>query len=483
MGAISKNDRISVGIKGADEILRGGLLKGQVYLVAGGPGSGKTIFGEHFLAAGLKAGEKVLFISMAEHENQIRKNMQLLGFDHSSIHFLDLTPNPDFFVESKAYDIFSPSEVERQPTSDLIITAVKSAKPSRIFIDAITQFRYLSTDEFQFRKQVLSLFQFLREQNATVIFTAESTVNQPDDDLRFMCDGIIQLRNVNGVRSISIEKFRGSSFRNGYHTLKISSNGIAVFPRLLPEEHHVAFVSTPIPSGIPEVDLMLSGGLEGGTVSMITGPSGIGKTSLGLHFLNEAVKQGFRSVLYSFEEETDLLTERSRGIGIPLDDMMKTGLSIVHVEPLLYYPDEFANMIRQEVEEKKAKFIMLDSAMGYKLSMQGEDLTRHLHAITKYLKNMGVTILLISETEYITGEFRATDIGISYLTDNLLFMRYYELNGALHRSIGVLKKRVTDHEKTLREFRITSEGFKVGEPLTGVQGILRGVPEIINKGD
>ncbi len=480
----NKKDRISVGIDGIDEILEGGFLKGQVYLICGGPGSGKTIFGEHFLDTGVKDGEHVLFISMAEHEPQIKTNMQNLGLDTNGISFLDLTPNPDFFLESKAYDIFSPAEVERQPTSELIINAVKSARPTRVLIDALTQFRYLSSDEFQFRKQVLSLFQFLKEQKATVVITSEGSAQQPDDDLKFLCDGIIQLNNHNGIRTISVPKFRGSSFRSGEHTMRITKTGIKVFPQLLPEEHHKEFVPTPIPSGIPEIDQMLAGGLESGTITIITGPSGVGKTSLGLSFMKEAAKSQGRSVIYCFEEDLDTLIARSQGINIPISELIKrNALSLVHVEPQLYFPDEFANMVRAEVEANHPKMIMIDSIAGYKISMRGEDLTSHLHSLCKYLKNMGTSVLLINESEYITGEFRATEVGISYLADNLIFMRYYEFDGAMHRSIGILKKRVTNHEKTIREYQITSEGIKVGIPLKGIQGILRGIPEFIKKGD
>jgi len=114
---------------------------------------------------------------------------------------------------------------------------------------------------------------------------------------------------------------------------------------------------------------------------------------------------------------------------------------------------------------------------GYRLSLRGEDLTAHLHALGRYLKNMGVTMLLLTEVEHVTGEFRITDVGISYLADNVIFLRYLELRGEIRKAIGVLKKRTSDFEKTLREFSITRYGVKVGRPLTELRGLLRGVPE------
>jgi circadian clock protein KaiC len=123
---------------------------------------------------------------------------------------------------------------------------------------------------------------------------------------------------------------------------------------------------------------------------------------------------------------------------------------------------------------------MLDSTAGYRLSLRSGNLVGHLHALCKYLQNMGVAVLLISEIEAITGEFRATEAGISYLADNIVFLRYLEIQGELRRAIGVLKKRLSSFEPTLREIEITRYGIKVGKPLTELRGILRGMPEWVD---
>src|SRR3569832_1049453 len=120
---------------------------------------------------------------------------------------------------------------------------------------------------------------------------------------------------------------------------------------------------------------------------------------------------------------------------------------------------------------------MIDGGSVYKISVRGEDLVRHLHALSRYLKNMGVTVILVNEIEGITGDFRITEVGISYLADNLVFLRYLELDGEMRKAIGVLKKRLTGFEKTLRQIEITGKGIKVGKPLTGLRGILKGIPE------
>lgn len=256
-----------------------------------------------------------------------------------------------------------------------------------------------------------------------------------------------------------------------------------VFSRIIPETHQHNFRSETISSGIPEIDELLCGGIERGTVTIISGASGVGKSTLGIQFMKEAAGRGERSVLYVFEEGTETILHRCQGVNIPVHAMIERGtLSIVSVEPLQYTPDRFIHLVRYEVEQSNAKIVMIDSTSGYRLSMQGENLIRRLHALCQYLKNMGVTVILVNETHVITGnEFRVTEEGLSYLADNIIFLRYLELKGQLRKAIGVLKKRVSDFERTLREFTITKYGIKVGEPLVQLRGILSGVPDWIEK--
>lgn len=473
-------ERLSTGIKGLDEILNGGFIPGRAYLVRGKPGVGKTLIGLHFLLAGVSKGEKSLFISFSETEEQIRKDANSLGINLDDMSFLDLSPTSEFFSKVQIYDIFLPSEVERAPTTQSIVETVCTIKPKRVFIDALTQFRYLATDPFSFRRQALSFIRFLVEQGATVVFSSDASLEFPDDDLQFISDGVINLEyDING-RTIMISKFRGSSFLEGVHSLKITPGvGLEVFPRLIPELYRKDFTMQTISSGIPDLDELLNGGIERGTSTIITGPSGIGKTTLGLQFMKEASGRGERSVVYSFEESIETIIHRSKSINIPIQEMIDKGtLSLVYIEPLKYSPDEFALMVRKEVEERDTKIVMIDSIAGYRLALSSRDLIQHLHSLIKYLQNMGVTIILINEVESITGEFKATEQGISFLADNIIFIRYLEINGEIRRAIGVLKKRISNFEKTLRELEITRYGIKVGKPLTELRGILRGLPEI-----
>ncbi len=469
--------RTSTGITGLDEILRGGWIARRSYLIRGGPGSGKTICGLHFLNWAATQGEACLFVTFGESEAELKRNGRLLGFDMDRIQFLDLSPNPDHFADGPDYDIFPPSDVERAPVARRIRDKVAELKPARVFIDGMTQLRQLSPNAFQFRKEALAFLRFLVETGCTVAFTSESNEG-PDDDLQFMSDGVVTLESAAGWRRLIVTKFRGSDFRPGYHTLRLSSRGMEVFPRLLPEDFSFPFSPDKIPFDVPELDAMLNGGLERGTITILSGPSGVGKTTLGMQFAAAAAARGERAAVYVFEEPRASLLRRCTNIGIEADKSLTSGnLSVVQIEPLRYTADEFALMVREEVERRKSRVVMIDSVSGYRLSVRDEDLVTHLHALAKYLQNMGVAVLLMNEVEFITGDFRVTDVGVSYMADNIVFLRYIELRGEMCKALGILKKRLSDFEKTLREIRITSQGIEIGRPLRGLRTILSGAPE------
>jgi circadian clock protein KaiC len=474
--------RCATGIPGLDEVLLGGFIPKRAYLVRGGPGTGKTTLGLQFLRAGIEAGERALLITLESTEAQLRADAAAQGLDLSGIVVLDLSPTREFFAENRSYDIFSPADVERDPTTRQIVETIQGHSPARVFVDAITTLRYLAPDAFQFRKQALSFLRYLVEQGATVVMSSEPTVAVPDDDLRFMSDGIIDLdvSAEHGTlrRTVTITKLRGSDFAGGPHSMRLTDRGMTVYPRLVPADHEREFELVRISSGLPELDELLGGGIERGTITIFSGPSGAGKTTLGMQYLKEAATRGERSVVYSFEEQRDTLLHRCDSVGIPVRSMLEDQtLSVVQVEPLRFSPGEFAMLVRREVEERGARLVMIDGVAGYRLTLAGDDLVAHLHALGRYLKNMGVTVLLINETEAITGRFSATDIGISYLCDNLLFLRYLEIDGELRKCIGVLKKRLGDFGRMLREFSITERGVRVGDPLSDLRGVLTGQPE------
>ncbi len=470
-------ERLSTGVEGLDYILLGGLIQGGAYLVRGGPGTGKTTLGLHYLAAGVEAGQNALFVTLGEPVESIKKNARSMKVKVDELTFLDLSPTPEFFAEIESYDIFSPAEVEREPTTARIVDVVHQVQPKRVFIDSMAQFRYLSIDVFQYRKQVLSFLRYLKDKGATIIFTSEPGADTPDTDVQFLSDGIINLVLSHQERHVRVSKFRGSSFVPGEHGMRLAENGMEVLPRLEPRLPTAELTLETLPSGVREIDQMLQGGLERGTITIVSGPSGVGKTTLGLQFMKEGAGRGERAIVYTFEEEVDIVVRRSEAIGFPARKMVEEGtLSLSKIRPLQHTPDEFAHLVRRDVEDRGARLVMIDSVSGYKLSLHGADLVHRLHALCKFLQSIGVTVVLVTETQSIVGDFMATDVELSYLADNIIFLRYLEIEGELRKAIGVLKKRLSDFEKVLREFAITSDGISVGEPLSDLRGMLSGAP-------
>ncbi|MFW6071802.1 MAG: ATPase domain-containing protein, partial [Candidatus Bipolaricaulota bacterium] len=336
--------KVLTGVDGLDEILHGGLILHRTYLIRGEAGTGKTILGLNYLIQGVKEDEESLFITFSETEEQIVQNGKSLGLDPEGVHFLDLSPGSEKFTEEESYDVFHPSEVDKEPIMKKIKETVEDLDPDRVFMDAITILRHLHSDQHQFRQQVLSLTQFFANQGATVLFTSEDSPHNPDADLQFMADGIIELKRAEGRRGLEVAKFRGSDFQGGDHALEITGEGLEVYPRLVPKGPKVKTATEEtLSSGIPEVDEMLHGGLEGGTVTLFTGPSGTGKTSLALQFAKEAAGRGDRTAVYNFDEDADLLDKRSEAINIPIGKMIEGGnLLLEEVKPLELTTQQFA---------------------------------------------------------------------------------------------------------------------------------------------
>ena len=477
-------ERVSTGVDGLDDVLSGGLIAERTYMIRGPPGTGKTILGLQFLTANPE--DTTLCVNFEETTENIKQNAESLGLDVSGVNFLDLSPDSDVFTETQSYDVFSPDEVESEGVTERITEAVDRYDPDRVLVDPITQLRHFSPDDYQFRKEVASFMSYLREKGATVLFSTQPTEDDPDDDLQFICDGTFSMGYAEKGRVLEVPKFRGSGFQHGKHTIDISEGGLTVYPILRPRKHETEFEAETLSSGVDGLDAMLHGGIERGAVTVISGSSGVGKTTTGSTFMTEAAKRDERSVIYLFEESMDMFLHRCNAINIPVGEMREAGnLQVEELEPLQQSADQFAANVRHEVEEENADVVMIDGLSGYRLSIRGDDddLVRELHSLCRYCKNMGVTVIITDDVQGVTGEFEPTSARISYLADNILFLRYLELGGELRKAAGVLKKRASDFERTLREFRITEEGVKVDEPLKGLRGILTGTPELVEDGE
>jgi circadian clock protein KaiC len=479
------DERMPTGIPGLDEAVHGGLITQNSYLIVGGPGTGKTILSFQWLLEGVRRGESALYITLAEPGGKIERNVRSFGWGLEGIEMVDLTPGVATSGSPEAeYQVFHPSEVERTPVWQGIYDAVEKHRPTRLVIDSITQLRYLSTDEYQFRKQMLALVAFLDACGCTSFLVFEPTEMERETSVALAVDGIIRLHRdvspnrVIGLRSIEVQKLRGSDFMSGLHQMRIGAGGVSIFPHRIEKPGEARPGERRLATGITPLDDLLGGGLESGTTTIVTGPAGAGKSTLGMKFLTRSVAAGDPAVMYAFEESVPSIVKRCEGVGMPVREMLEAGtLSIVRVNPMELYPDEFLGMVRGAVEREGRRVVMVDSLRGYELAMEEfGTMVANISNLVTYLNGRGATTFLINEVENITGDLKATEFAVSYVADNIILMRYAEYNSRVIKIIACLKKRLGSFQPELRELHITSEGIGVSEKLENLRGILTGVP-------
>ena len=479
-----KNMRKSTGIDGLDEILKGGFIPGASYLILGEAGTGKTILSLQACTESIKRKASCLYVTFAEPEESIRVNAASFGWDLADVVFVDFTREIDQEEINGEYSVFPPSEVEETPIWSRLYQAVEEHDPALVIIDSATFLHYLSLDEYQFRKQAQKLINTLTARGCVSLLLFEPSELEKETSLALAVDGVVAIRNdltelkITEIRTIEVKKMRGSSFLSGRHPMRITESGITIWPHRIEKLKSIPFERDFLPSGITELDQLLKGGFSTGTCTIISGPSGAGKSSLATQFLCVAAKKGIKGVLYSFEEGGASILNRSNGISIPLEEQIeKHTVFLREINPLEQYPDEFLEIFRIDVEKADARLVVIDSLRGYNLAMEGfGNLVAHMQNLINYCRSHKVTLILVNELENITGDVRITDVGVSYMADNVIMLRYAEHHGRIIKVVSCLKKRLSDFEPELREFQITGNGIVVGQRLDHLRGLLTGVP-------
>ena len=483
------SQRMQTGIPGLDEIFGGGLLPNQSYLLTGSAGTGKTILALQWLHNGILQGEKCLYITLIERVDAVRRNVADFKWVLDQLDMVDLSPQGTFSKQPEAspieeYLIFSPNEVEHLGTWESIYQAIAEKKPSRLVIDSATQLSYLSTDEYQFRKQILNLIAYLSRLNITTFLLFEPSELEHEISIGLAADSIIQLRmdisknRAIGLRNLQVNKLRGSDFLSGFHSFQITEKGIHIYPHRVEAPGNARHSPHVLASSITALDALLHGGLALGSTTMISGPTGVGKSTLGMQFLSNRGTQKSRSILYTFEESIASVVSRCEHVGMRITEQMDQDvLRIVRVNPIDIYPDQFLEMVRHAVEREHFNRVMIDSLQDYKLAMdEYGTLLFHVQNLVTYLSRKAVTTLLINEVDMITGGLKVTALGVSHLADNVLLLRYAEDKGQIIKVIACLKKRLSDFESEFRLFSMDSNGIAVGHKLGTLRGMLTGHP-------
>jgi circadian clock protein KaiC len=478
---------IPTGVPGLDEILKGGLTPGRLYLLEGDPGSGKTTLALQFLREGLARGESGLLVTLSESKEELLASATSHGWDLGAdgVHILELIASDTMLSPDSRYTMYHPSEVELGETIRTLLVETERLQPARLVFDSLAELRLMAENPLRYRHQILALKDHFTRRGTTVLLVDDRADGDSDMLLHSLAHGVIGLeRDVGDYgpqrRRLQVHKLRGRAFSEGFHDFRICRGGLEVFPRLVAAEYRGVVERKAIPSGIAALDTMLGGGLAQGTSTLIMGAAGTGKSSLAAQYACAAVARGDNAAVFLFEESPASFRERSTALGQDLEAMLRDGrLSLQQVDPAELSPGEFAFAVRRTVEESDSKVIVIDSLNGYLNAMPSHRfLVLHLHELLTYLGQKGVTTLLLMAQHGLIGPEQDVPVDASYLADTVLLLRYFEALGEVRVAMAVIKKRTGSHERTLRELRL-GPGLQVGEPLREFQGVLRGSPHYL----
>jgi circadian clock protein KaiC len=480
-----RDARCPSGIEGLDDILAGGLPSEGFYLIQGDPGSGKTTLALQFLLEGVRRGEKIFYITLSETKQELLKVARSHGWSLDKIPVLDISAVEGLLRPEAQTTVFHPSEVELTKVSRLLLDRVREVKPARVAFDSLSEFRLMAETALRYRRQLLMLKQQFAKLKSTVLLLDDKMDKSGaviDPHILSLTHGVIDMEQLSpdygtSRRRLRVSKLRAVKFREGYHDYVIATGGLRVFSRMIAAEHRTQFQHEPVSSGIKDLDSLCGGGLDRGTTTLILGPAGTGKSTLALQFAVQMANQGERSMIFTFDETRSVMLSRAQALGFELEEAIKTGtITVQQVDPAELSPGEFAIRIVRGVEAG-CKLIAIDSLNGYLNAMPGEKyLNNQLHELSSYLNQQGViTILILAQHGLVAAPEAPVDL--SYLSDTVITLRYFEAYGEVKQAIAMVKKRSGAHEKTIREFKLTpGKGITVGKPLKAFQGVLTGVP-------
>lgn len=472
----------ATGIQGLDSILLGGFPRNRIYLVQGDPGVGKTTLGLQFLLEGVRHGERALYITLSESRNELEAVAKSHRWSLDGVVIFEQMIGEEALREEET-TVFYPAEVELGETIKAMLVEVDRVKPQRVVLDSLSEIRLLAQSGLRYRKQILALKQFFSRRNVTVLCLDDRTSEIQDIQLQSVPHGVLELERYTPMygaarRRMQLVKVRGLNFKDGYHDFNILTGGLIVFPRLVAaSEEESITASDPIVSGIEALDAMLGGGLDRGTSTVVMGPAGSGKSALSTQYAVAAAHRGERAALFIFEESMKSVMNRSASLGLPLTEYVQKGLiEIRRVDPAQLQPGEFAHLVRETVEERGARVVVIDSLNGFLNAVPEERfLLLHLHELLSYLGQHGVATMLIYAQHGLVGSMHSP-VDVSYLADCVILLRYFEAEGRIHKAISVVKKRSGPHETAIRSLYMDAAGLHIGEPLTTYHGVLSGIP-------
>lgn len=474
--------KLASGVPGLDEVLGGGIPEYSFNMIAGAPGTGKTTIAEQIMFANATPERPALHFTVLGEPplKMLRYQQQFDFFDLSrvgtDVRFLNLS---DEVMKRDLNTVF-----------DRIVAEVESANPGIVVVDSFrTVIRTSETEatELDLQHFVQRLALRLTSWEATTFLLGEYSESESRSPVFTVADGVYWLTNEiernATVRKMRVTKIRGQAPLSGLHTLRITSGGVEIFPRSIrtTPKRGRRELGVRLSTGVPELDSMTGGGIPAGDSVLVSGPTGCGKTVLGTQFVAAGVAVGESAVIAVFEEHPDTYVARAKSLGFDLQEMVDRGkLEIMYLRPLDLSVDETLREIEDRVHLLSATRVVIDSLSGFEIALAPgfrQDFRESFYRLIQSLTELNITVMSSMETSGESDYLRFSPYNISFLSDDIVAMRYVELEGALHTVLSVVKMRGSSHSRDLRLTQVTDHGMEIGEALTGYRGIITGVPE------
>jgi len=447
---------LSTGVQGLDEILRGGLPAGHVYLVRGEPGTGKTTIALQFLTRGRQAHEQAAYLTLSQTESELREiaaahDLDLTGVevDDASV-LLQLT-------DHSGQTVLQTSELELQHLAHQVQERLETMDGARIVLDSLIDLRLRSADVLSYRRFIRAIIDGIVSAGCTAIFVDTIPEYGGDSQIASLVHGVISLqRELPGYgiaqRRLEINKMRAIFHAEGLHDFTIQPSGVRVFPRLNADKNYDEPDLTTISSGLPKLDELLGGGLEAGTACLVYGQSGVGKSTLSSVFLRAASLRGEKAIGFLFEEHEKTFLSRADGVGLDLSSGLRNGSLILQSrEAGEVLPGEFVHSVIDRLEATDASIVVIDSVNGYLTAAANKDhALAQLNTMLTVLRSRKVLTVLVSEQMGLL-EYPQAGFDLSVMSDAIILLRQYESESDIRRSVAVLKKRSGPHSIELRE--------------------------------
>jgi circadian clock protein KaiC len=455
------------GISGLDEIT-GGLPRNRIILIAGGPGTGKTLFGLHFLVNGAtRFDEPGVFVAFEESEEEITQNVASLGWDLEELSLQKKLAID--YVHLDREEILETGAFDLEGLFIRLKYAIETVGAKRVVLDTIEHLFSGLPNEFILRSELKRLFRWLKEQGVTTIVTGEKGAGGGITRFgleEYVSDCVIDLDHrvteEISTRRLRIVKYRGSHHGTNEYPFLIGERGISVLP-LSSAGLDYSVSSEYVTSGIPDLDALLDGkGVFRGSSVLLTGTAGTGKSSFAAHFARAACQRGEDCLYFAFEESADQITRNMRSIGLDLDACRKRGLLQIHASrPSEYGLEQHLAEMFDQVKKHQPSTVVIDPISSLDVVGSYGQIKSILTRFVDYLKNRTITSVF-TELAPERNEFvHSRAAGVSSLMDTWILLKHMELNGERSKWVHVIKARGMDHSREILEFRFSGKGVEM----------------------